>query len=61
MYACYICDDGFDTDDDVKKHKAVNHKDILIQIKEKMDEDEDDNCNKDSYGGAWLAKMKETS
>ena len=42
VYACNICDEGFDTEDELKKHISVDHKDVLIEISEKIDEDEDD-------------------
>jgi hypothetical protein len=48
VYACNICDEGFDIKDKIKKHIAVNHKDILIQISKKNYELEDDNCSDES-------------
>ena len=42
LYACNICNEGFDTGDEVKKHISVSHKDLLIKISEKVYEDEDD-------------------
>ena len=56
VYAFNICDEGFDTGDEVKKHISVSHKDVLIEISEKIDEDEVDNCIEESYGDAWLVK-----
>ena len=48
VYACNICDEGFDIEDEIKKHIAVNHKDILIEISKNIDEEEDDNCSEES-------------
>ena len=45
VYACNICDEWFDIEDKIKKYIAVNHKDILIEISKKVDEEEDDNCS----------------
>ena len=39
VYACSICNEGFDTGDEVKKHISVNHEDVLIEM---INEDEDD-------------------
>ena len=41
VYACNICDEGCDTEDEVKKQISVNHKDVLIEISEKINEDRD--------------------
>ena len=42
------CVEGFDIEDETKKHIAVNHKDILIEISKKNYELEDDNCSDES-------------
>ena len=42
VYACNICDEGFDIEDKIKKHIAFNHKDILIEISKNVEEEEDD-------------------
>ena len=34
----------------------TNHKDILIQIYENVDEEEEYICSEESYGDSWLAK-----
>ena len=44
VYACNVCDEGFDREDEVKKHIEINHKDILIKISQNIEnsESEDD-------------------
>ena len=32
VYACNVCNEGYDTDGKVKKHIEINHNDILFQI-----------------------------
>ena len=48
VFACNICDEGFDIEDENKKHIAVNHEDILIEISKNVDEEEDGNCSEES-------------
>ena len=31
VFACNICNEEFDTDDEVKNHIEINHKDIVIK------------------------------
>ena len=54
VYACKICDEGFDPDDKVKRHLEINHNDILIQIRINLDRENKNNSDK-SFGKAWLA------
>ena len=48
VYACNICDEEFDIENEINKHTAVNHKDMLIEISKKDYEEEDDNCSEES-------------
>ena len=32
MYVCNVCDKGLDTEDDIKKHVNIHHKEILLAI-----------------------------
>ena len=45
IYAYNICDEGFDIEDEIRKHIAVNHKDTLIEISKKFVEEKDDSCS----------------
>ena len=59
VYACNVCNEGFDKSDKIKTHIEKEHKDILIQIGKDINEDdesESDSSNDESYGEAWLAK-----
>ena len=59
VYACNVCNEGFDKSDEIKTHIEKEHKDILIQIGKDINEDdesESDSSNDESYGEAWLAK-----
>ena len=37
VYACNVCDQGFDIEDEIKKHIVDNHKEIMIEISKYMD------------------------
>ena len=37
LYACNVCDQGFDIEDEIKKHIVDNHKEIMIEISKYMD------------------------
>ena len=37
IYACNVCDQGFDNEDKTKNHIADNHKEIMIEISKFMD------------------------
>ena len=41
VYACNVCNGGFDTADEVKKHIEINHNNILIQINKTIVEEEE--------------------
>ena len=53
VYACNISNEGFDKDNEVIKPISNDHKDVLIQI----EEGDNDNTSKESYGDSWLAKF----
>ena len=59
VYACNVCNKGFDKNKEIKKHIEKEHKDIIVQIRKDMkEEDESDSdisSNDESYGDAWLA------
>ena len=57
VYACNICNEGFDTIDEVKKHISSDHKETLFQIKENIEEEEP--ISDESFGDLWLAKFDE--
>ena len=55
VYACNVCNKGFDSDDEVKKHIKIDHKDILIEINKNIEEGKDfDECEDDE---AFLARV----
>ena len=41
VYQCNVCNAGFDTNDKVKKHFEIYHKDILIHINKIIAEEEE--------------------
>ena len=41
VFACNVCNDGFDTADKVKKGIEINHNDILSQINKTIAEEEE--------------------
>ena len=45
IYGYNVCDEGFDIDDEIRKHIAVNRKDTLFEISKKFVEEEDDSCS----------------
>ena len=55
VYACNICDEGFETDDQAKRHRELCHNAILIQIRTNLDKEEE-NSNDESFGNSWLTK-----
>ena len=55
IYACSICNEGYDTIDEVKKHISSDHKETLFQIKENIEEE--DTSSDESFGDSWLAKF----
>ena len=48
VYACNICDEGFDSEDEIKEHIAVDHKDILIEISKNVDEREEEDYSEET-------------
>ena len=57
VYACNICNEGFNTIDKLKKHISSDHKDAIFQIKENIEEE--DSSRDESFGDSWLAKFDE--
>ena len=55
IYACNICNEGFDTNDEIKNHIEIAHKDILVQIRKNVEEAADSSSD-ESCGDAWLAR-----
>ena len=41
MYACNVCDQGFDIENEIKKHIIDNHKEIIIEISKYMENKEE--------------------
>ena len=39
VYACNVCNEGLDTENDVKKHIFTHHEDILQTIRNKSEDD----------------------
>ena len=59
VFACNVCDEGFDKEDEVSNHIIINQKDILIQISNDVDSDEKESCSEESFGDSWLDKFDE--
>ena len=59
VFACNVCDEGFDKEDEVSNHITINQKDILIQISNDVDSDEEESCSEESFGDSWLDKFDE--
>ena len=55
VYACNVCNKGFDSDDKVKNHIEKDHKDILIEINKNIEEDKDVDESEDDE--AFLARF----
>ena len=47
LYACNICNERFENNNDIKKHIQADHYQVLLQIRKEMyeDADEDDGSN----------------
>ena len=47
LYACNVCNEGFENNNDIKKHIQNDHSQVLLQIRKEMYEasDEDDGSN----------------
>ena len=48
VYACNVCDQGFDTEGEIRDHILEDHKDIVIQISNDMENKEDMELNQKS-------------
>lgn len=48
IYACNVCDQGFDTEGEIRDHILEDHKDIVIQISNDMENKEDMELNQKS-------------
>ena len=48
VYACNICNEGFDHDAEIKKHIEEKHNEIIQQITKDLVESEEITCNDDS-------------
>jgi hypothetical protein len=51
VYACNVCDQGFDTEGEIRDHILEDHKDIVIQISNDMENKEDMEVNQKSVAG----------
>ena len=60
VYACNVCNKGFDMNEEIKMHIEKEHKANIVQIRKDIHEedesDSDSSSNDESYGEAWLAK-----
>ena len=45
LYACNVCNEGFEKEDSIKKHIEKDHFQVLLQIRKEMYEDQDDGSN----------------
>ena len=50
IYACNVCDQGFDGVDKIMKRIVDDHKDIIIKIIKDMENKEEDKFNDESGG-----------
>ena len=67
LYACNVCNEGFEKDDKIKRHIEKDHYEMVIQIRKDMYEEHDDSL--DTVSGdeetdgeddeAFLAKFDE--
>ena len=56
VYACNICDEGFDKEAEIREHIVEVHNDIVTQIKERLVEKEGSKVD-ESYGESLLSKF----
>ena len=56
VYSCNICDEGFDTEEEIENDIVKYHKEIIIQISEDLEEEAEITLD-ESYGESWLAKF----
>ena len=56
VYACNVCDEGFDRKDKIRRHISTYYKELLTQINKEMNEveesDQEDRSSDESYGDA---------
>ena len=45
IYACNVCDQGFDREDEIKKHVLDDHKEIVIEISKDSENKEETKLN----------------
>ena len=45
VYACNVCNHGFDMEDKIKKHITKDHKEIITEISKDMKNNEETNFN----------------
>ena len=67
LYACNVCNEGFEKDDEIKRHIEKDHYEMVLQIRKDMYEELDDSL--DTVSGdeetdgeddeAFLAKFDE--
>ena len=50
IYACHVCDQGFDGVDKITKRIVDYHKDIIIKIGKDMENKEEEKFNDESGG-----------
>ena len=56
VYACNICDEGFDKEAEIRQDIVEDHKEIIPHISEKLEEEEESDLD-ESYGDSWSAKF----
>ena len=56
VYACNICDEGFDEESEIRGHIVEVHNDIVTQIKERLEEEVKITVN-ESLGDLVLSKF----
>ena len=42
LYACNVCNEGFEKNDEIKKHIEKDHYQVVLQIRKEMYEDKED-------------------
>ena len=47
VFACNVCNEGFDIEDNVRKHITSDHTDILMQISKDINKEKEDTRNQD--------------
>ena len=61
IYACNVCDQGFDREEYIKRHIEEYHKGIIIKISKDMENKKETELNNESVDGsfeyAWLGLM----